>query len=63
MSTNNTKEVYFDDYCKRCEYKNDPESSDICNDCLNHPYNYNTHKPVRFRQSHISNKKDQSYEA
>lgn len=58
MNVEETKEVYYYLYCEHCKfYDKSKENSDECNDCLNHPYNYNSHKPTRF----IS--KDSSYEA
>lgn len=51
----NYKEVYFHEYCCKCEFENhepDPESDkvDVCNDCLNNPCNENSHKPVNFKE-------------
>lgn len=43
------KEVRFDIYCKSCVYKNLKETDDPCNDCLDHPSNSNTAKPVWYR--------------
>lgn len=42
------KEVYFDQYCKTCHYKNTAESEDPCYECLSEPARQNSHKPVRW---------------
>ena len=47
---NETKEVYYKEYCKKCKYVKLKEHEDPCNDCLNHPYNINSHKPIRFEE-------------
>ena len=47
---NNTKEVYFNEYCSSCRYSNDRESSEICGECLDEPYNYDSHKPVNYEE-------------
>ena len=50
LSTNNEKEVYFHEYCKTCEYLNKKMVADPCNDCLDHPYNIDSHKPVHWKE-------------
>lgn len=45
-----TKEVRFDIYCKKCEFKDKVETDDPCNDCLNEPANINSHRPVYFKE-------------
>lgn len=42
------KEVYFDNFCALCKYKDNKESEPPCDDCLNEPVNENSHKPVYF---------------
>lgn len=44
------KEVYFDQYCKSCEYKDVKESEDPCYDCLEEPVNLESHKPVNYKE-------------
>lgn len=47
------KEVYYVDYCFKCKYKDSEDKdgwSEKCNDCLNNPYNQNSHKPVNFKE-------------
>lgn len=43
------KEVYFDQYCDKCEAKGVPEHEDPCNECLTNPGNWDSHKPVNFK--------------
>ena len=43
------KEVYFDEYCQTCEYKDIKESEDPCDECLDEPVNQYSHKPVRYK--------------
>ncbi len=45
-----TKEVRFDEYCKKCEHFEKFDWEDPCNDCLNEPSNINSHKPVFFKE-------------
>ena len=44
------KEVNFEKYCKLCKYEKLEETLDPCNDCLDHPSNENTEKPVFFKE-------------
>lgn len=44
----NTKEVNFFEFCPICKHDSADESSDPCNECLEHPYNENSKKPVNF---------------
>lgn len=44
------KEVFFDQYCKKCKHvKVDGEKSP-CNECLEEPLNWNSHKPVKYEE-------------
>ena len=45
-----TKEVRFDLYCKTCAHKDLKEDEKPCDDCLQHPANLNSHKPVRWKK-------------
>lgn len=45
------KEVYFDQYCKKCKHKDLPEIEDPCDDCLAEPVNSYSHKPVYFEEA------------
>ena len=49
MYNNDYKEVYFNEYCKTCKYKDVPEVKDPCNECLEKPVALNSHKPVRWK--------------
>lgn len=44
------KEVYFDKYCKTCQYEKTKETDDPCYDCLNEPGNVDSHKPTRWEE-------------
>ena len=44
------KEVRFDQYCKKCEHKNLKETLDPCNECLEHEMNYDSKKPIHFKE-------------
>lgn len=43
-----TREVYFDIYCKTCKNLDSKESEEPCATCLNNPTNAYSHKPVRW---------------
>lgn len=45
-----TKEVYFDQYCKTCKYFETPEMDDPCNECLANPSNMHSHKPTNWKE-------------
>lgn len=47
------KEVFFDVYCPRCEYKGVSESdpNGKCWDCLESPVNVDSHKPINFKEA------------
>ena len=40
------KEVYFHEYCNTCKFADTPEYEDPCNECLEHPMNLYSSKPV-----------------
>lgn len=44
------KEVYFNQYCKTCEYKNLKESEEPCDECLSNPINEYSHKPINYKE-------------
>lgn len=54
---NEIKEVYYKDYCKKCKYVKLKEHEDPCNDCLGQPYNYNSHKPIHFKEGSMDESK------
>ena len=44
------KEVYFDQYCSKCEHKDISEKEYPCDECLSNPVNLYSHKPVKFEE-------------
>lgn len=48
---NTYKEVYFDQYCKKCVNKHTDESDDPCYDCLETPARENSHTPINFKEN------------
>lgn len=44
------KEVYFDQYCKICKYKDLAENEEPCSECLDKPLNLYSHKPVLYKE-------------
>lgn len=46
----NTKEVYYLDYCRKCKYSDLSEFKDPCNACLTTPFNYDSHKPINYKE-------------
>lgn len=45
-----SKEVYFNEYCPKCEYEKSPDSEDPCNECLTYPSQPYSHKPMNFKE-------------
>lgn len=43
-------EVYFHEYCGKCEYKDVAEEKDPCHLCLSYPNNTDSHKPIYFKE-------------
>lgn len=46
----NTKEVYFNEWCPKCKHEKLNETEDPCNDCLAQGFNFDSHKPVMFKE-------------
>ncbi len=44
----NIKEVNFFEFCPICKHDSADEASEPCNECLEHPYNENSKKPINF---------------
>lgn len=40
--------VRFDKYCKTCKHEKLEENEPPCDECLEHPVNLHSHKPVRY---------------
>ena len=45
-----TKEVDFHSYCSKCKFEDVKEDEEPCHDCLNHPWNVDSHKPWEFKE-------------
>lgn len=44
------KEVYFNEYCEKCKYKDKKEDDTPCDECLSNPVNVHSHKPVKYEE-------------
>lgn len=44
------REVSYEKYCGICKHSDCPESADPCFECLDHPLNYYTDKPVNYEE-------------
>lgn len=42
--------VEFEKYCETCEYKDTKQHLDPCHECLGHPVNTNSVKPVMYKE-------------
>lgn len=47
------KEVYYGEYCSKCEYKDIDESdpNGKCWECLETPFRQDSHKPLYFKEA------------
>lgn len=45
------KEVYFNEYCKKCQFKDKKEEEYPCDECLAEPARVYSHKPLKFVES------------
>ena len=43
------KEVDFWKYCDKCEHKDKASDAEPCNECLEHPCNIFSRKPVNYK--------------
>ena len=50
MNNDGYKEVYFDQYCKTCEFNERKEEEDPCYECLAETVNLYSHKPVYWKE-------------
>ena len=50
MDYQSEKEVYFHKYCKTCKNEKTPDSEEPCNECMSEPTNWNSHKPVKYKE-------------
>lgn len=46
----NEKEVRFDIYCKTCKHKDKKKHEEPCDECLEHPVNVHSRKPVKYEE-------------
>ena len=44
-------EVFFEEYCKTCKYKNYSETDSPCAECIAEPVNLYSHKPVKWEEA------------
>lgn len=44
------KEVYFDQFCKKCVHRKENEQDDPCNECLSEPGIAFSHRPRYFKE-------------
>lgn len=44
------KVVYFHDYCNKCKHQKLKDTEEPCNECLESPTNWNTHRPVKYEE-------------
>lgn len=46
------KFVNFEEYCKKCKFKDvdDTKGEEPCNECLSTPVNENSEKPICFKE-------------
>ena len=47
---NDFKEVYYEQYCKKCKHWELDDAEDPCDECLGTPMNQDSHKPVYFEE-------------
>jgi hypothetical protein len=48
------KECYFYVYCEKCIHKDldeHDEKDDTCNECLTHPVNEWSHRPINYKEA------------
>ena len=44
------KEVYFNNYCKKCRHEKCEDFKEPCHSCLNEPVNLYSHKPTKYEK-------------
>ena len=47
------KEVYFSDYCNKCEHADLTEDQEPCFHCLENPVNTYSHKPLDYKEKTV----------
>lgn len=48
------KEVYFEQYCCFCEHWDTKENENPCEECLDNPTNFQSHKPINYEEKSSS---------
>ena len=48
---NNEEKIVSFVYCRFCVHKNQKDISEPCTDCLDHPTNVNSRRPVHFKDN------------
>lgn len=51
MNDDNMKIVNFHEYCPTCKHRECKSTDEPCNECLESPANYASHKPVKWEES------------
>ena len=46
----NFKEVYFHEYCHRCQHEEKPENEEPCDECMSRFFQWASHKPAYFKE-------------
>lgn len=49
MNTNGDKLVAYEIWCKQCKYFENPDAEEPCAECLDHPTNQYSTKPINWR--------------
>lgn len=44
------KEVYYNMYCNSCVHKAKKNEQSPCDECLDEPINYQSHKPIKYKK-------------
>ena len=60
MNNDGYKFCNFRLYCPKCEHYEAPEDKDPCNECLTYPTNYESEKPVNYKERVKDNGKDET---
>lgn len=50
MEETRKKEVFYSEYCLRCEHYHKSDQEEPCDSCLEQPFNYDSHKPINFKE-------------
>lgn len=50
MTQNSPMMVRYDLWCSKCKNKDVKENDDPCEECLDHPVNDSTERPIHFKE-------------